>query len=174
MKSIRRGSEKVVEIIRDAGGEIVGRTKLQKIAYFLELTGLGGGFDFEYRHYGPYSESLTDAVRVANAFGLVEEEERVAKWGGRYSIYKVTMQPTQETDKVRARFFKAAAAISSVELELAATAAYLSAVEDCKEPWQETERRKPEKAAEGRLEKAMAAYRTLQELETPRRLPKIA
>ena len=32
---------KAAAIVRDAGGEIVGRTELQKIAYLLNVTGLG-------------------------------------------------------------------------------------------------------------------------------------
>jgi uncharacterized protein len=80
--------EKVADIIRDAGGTIVGRTRLQKIAYLLELAGVGSGFPFEYRHYGPYSEELALATRMAAMVGLVDEQERAASWGGSYSIYK--------------------------------------------------------------------------------------
>jgi uncharacterized protein YwgA len=174
MTPVKREREKVAELVHAAGGQIVGRTRLQKIAYLLELTGQGDGFDFEYRHYGPYSETLSEAIRLANAFGLVEEEERVAHWGGRYSIYKVCAEFASHNDNNRARFATTAASVSSVELELAATAAYLSAVEDVKDPWEETMRRKPEKAADGRLEKAKEAYRVLLNLQTPKPLPKIA
>ena len=52
----KRDTEKVADIVRDAGGKIVGRTRLQKIGYLLELSGLGEGFSFDYRHYGPFSE----------------------------------------------------------------------------------------------------------------------
>ena len=37
----KRDTEKVAAIIRDAGGKIVGRTRLQKTGYLLELAGLG-------------------------------------------------------------------------------------------------------------------------------------
>ena len=37
-------AHRAAEIVRDAGGHIVGRTRLQKIAYILEAAGLGGGF----------------------------------------------------------------------------------------------------------------------------------
>ena len=170
--SAKREREKVAEIVRDAGGQIVGRTRLQKVAYLLELTGQGEGFDFEYRHYGPYSESLSDAVRVASAFGLIEEEEHVAKWGGRYSIYFAKVVDTQPQN-ARAAFAKAAAQIGAVELELAATAAYLAEVEHSPDPWVETSKRKPDKIGDGRLEKAKEAYRKLLSLNTPRPLPKI-
>lgn len=171
--SVKREREKVAEIVRDAGGQIVGRTRLQKIAYLLELTGQGEGFEFEYRHFGPYSESLSDAVRVAGAFGLINEEERIAQWGGRYSIYSIAGKVEKPSEDVRSQFARTAAEVGAVELELAATAAYLAAVEHCQDPWDETGKRKPDKAADGRLEKAKQAYRKLLELQTPEPLPKI-
>ncbi len=171
--SVKREREKVAEIVRDAGGQIVGRTRLQKIAYLLELTGQGEGFDFEYRHYGPYSESLSDAARVASAFGLIEEEDCVAQWGGHYSIYSAKGCGELSSESTRTKFAKAAASIGAVELELAATAAYLAAVEHCPDPWGETGKRKPDKIGNGRLEKAKEAYRRLSSLETPQPLPNI-
>ena len=74
-------------LVRDAGGELVGRTRLQKIAFLMQLAGFGDDFSFEYHHYGPYSEDLAQAMEIAVALGPVKEEERVADWGGRYSIY---------------------------------------------------------------------------------------
>ena len=52
----KRDTDKVVAIVRDAGGTIVGRTRLLKTAYLLELAGLGEGFT---RFCPPY-----DAPRV--------------------------------------------------------------------------------------------------------------
>ncbi len=166
--------QKAAEIVRDAGGRIVGRTRLQKVAYLLELAGFGEGFAFEYRHYGPYSENLTEAIVGADAFGLITEEERRTDWGGWYSTFDATPDAGRPEAGPRARFAAAAAAIDAVELELAATAAYLRAVEGCDDPWAETARRKPEKVGGGRLERAREAYRQLLALETARPLPPIA
>jgi uncharacterized protein YwgA len=164
----------VAEIVRDAGGTIVGRTRIQKIVYLLWLTGqLDFDFDFEYRHYGPYSEILTDDLRAADAFDLITEEERTAQWGGRYSIYKASEKLGRAVENDRAKFIKAAAAIDPIALELAATAAYLSKVEEYADPWEETRRRKPEKATLEWLDKAKEAYRKLLELTTPQPLPGI-
>jgi uncharacterized protein len=58
-------------------------------------------------------------------------------------------------------------------LELAATAAFLAVQGECN-PWIETARRKPEKATDIRLEKAKALYRSFQQIDTPKQLPKIA
>ena len=64
----------VREIIADAGGSIAGRTRLQKSAYFLEVGGVGAGFDFSYHYYGPYSEELATAASDAKALKLINEE----------------------------------------------------------------------------------------------------
>lgn len=162
---------KAAAIVRDAGGRIVGRTKLQKVGYLLELCGLGDGFQFEYRHYGPYSEDLAEAIKIAGAFGLVEEEERKADWGGFYSIYSSTEQARHQSS-ARVQLAKAAAQIGAVELELAATAAYLSAVERSADPWGETKKLKPEKATPSRLNAAKTAYRDLRKI-CPKSLPNI-
>ncbi|NJM00319.1 MAG: hypothetical protein HC924_16675 [Synechococcaceae cyanobacterium SM2_3_2] len=169
--------KKVAEIVRDAGGSIVGRTKFQKVAYLLELAGFGNGFRFEYRHYGPYSEDLTSAISTARVFGLIREEEKKANWGGIYSVY--TYKESDDlsddlADSSRKNFAQAACQIDSILLELAATAAYLYAVEGSQDPWGETAQRKPTKAKDGRLELAKNAYRNLLDLSTPKPLPKIA
>jgi uncharacterized protein YwgA len=164
---------KAAEIIRDAGGEIVGRTRLQKVAYLLELVGLGDGFDFTYHHYGPYSEDLSQAVRLAVVFDDINECEGSANWGGRYSIYKYNGDVDSAVVGQRAAFAKQASSINAVELELAATAAYLKAVENSENPWGETERLKPEKATEERLAGAKEAYRRLSLLNVPNPLPAI-
>jgi uncharacterized protein len=161
------------EIVRDAGGQIVGRTRLQKVACLLELAGVGAGFPFAYHYYGPYSEKLSDAVRVAEAFDLVTEEERQANWGGKYSVFTATKDAGPPDGDARNRLAQAAAKIDAIELELAVTAAYLAVNEKCPDPWGETARRKPEKAGDGRLEKAKAAYRELLTIPTPTPLPAI-
>src|SRR5215472_1618568 len=93
----------VARIVGDAGGELVGRTRLQKIAFLMQLAGFSDDFPFEYRHYGPYSEELAQAMEIAVALGPVKEEERVADWGGRYSIYTLS-RSALPSDPVRASF----------------------------------------------------------------------
>lgn len=159
-------------IVRDAGRKIVGRTRLQKIAYLLSACGLENNFSFEYRHYGPYSEELATAVRIARLSGLVNETEQPAQWGGTYSTYTTTVEDNPKIPAVRRKLAEVAAGADAIELELAATAAFL-ATEDCPDPWTETARRKPEKADSGRLDRAKTLYRTLQAIETPVRLPEI-
>ncbi|MGF6230531.1 uncharacterized protein YwgA [Inquilinus ginsengisoli] len=159
-------------IIIDAGGELVGRTRLQKIAYLMQLAGFGEEFEFEYHHFGPYSEDLARGIDIAAAFGDVEEEEKQAAWGGRYSVFTLK-QPAAAADQMRSEFAQQAKLLNAVELELAATAAFLFAVERKDDPWEETRRRKPEKARDGRLQRAMVAYESLRGLQTPIPLPKL-
>ena len=159
-------------IVQDAGGEVVGRTRMQKITYLAQLAGYPAGFDFEYRHYGPFSEDLAAGLQIASALGPLKEEERQAGWGGAYSIYSL-LRPASPTDPGRGAFLQQAKSIGATELELAATAAFLFAEEGVPNPWDETRARKPQKSAEGRLERAVAAYEKLRRLSTPSPLPKL-
>ena len=164
---------KAAELVRDAGGRIVGRTRLQKVAYLLEIAGLGDGFQFAYHHYGPYSDELAEAIQLASVFDLVNEEEHATNWGGKYSTYTYQGDIRQRPAGARAQFAEAAAGINAVELELAATAVYLRAEENSDDPWDEAALLKPEKAAEGRLDNAKAAYQRLRKIVVPKPLPAI-
>jgi uncharacterized protein YwgA len=170
MHQVRPESRKAADLISDAKGRIVGRTRLQKIAYLLEVTGLGDGFNFHYRHYGPYSEELTRAVRSAELLGLVREEEQTASWGGSYSVFTSTGPSSHHSPKARKQLIAAMVDADSIALELAATAVLLHH-EGQKSAWSETARRKPEKADGERLHEARQLYAALQQINTPRRLP---
>lgn len=161
--------QKAAEIIAAAGGRLVGRTRLQKLAYLMELAGLGEGFDFSYRHYGPYSEELFLATRNATLVGLIHEEEHPASWGGSYSVYTTDLA---ESNPLRLEFARIASEANAVELELAATAACL-ATDGYSDPWSETAVRKPDKAADGRLEKAKTLYAQFAQVESPCKIPAI-
>jgi len=173
--------QRAAAIVRDSGGQLVGRTRLQKVAYFAQLAGFGQDFPFEYRHYGPYSEELADAMEIAVGVKLVNEDEKQSDWGGWYSIYTAGELDEIEIaeDPARVEFISEAAEVGAIELELAATAAFLYSTEGIGkdgqgDPWKETAKLKPEKAAGDRLERAKAAYRRLQQIETPAQLPAIA
>jgi len=166
-------AESAARLVADAGGEIVGRTKLQKIAFMLEVMDLGAGFDFEYKHYGPYSERLTSALKAADLFDLIGEETRSASWGGFYSIFRSKNFKDKSADENRRAAVSLGNASDPVELELAATAVLLQR-EGLKDPWKETELRKPDKAAGGRLEKAQILLKKFRELQHGDRIPAIA
>lgn len=160
-------------LVRDAGGELVGRTRLQKLAYFLEVAGLGDGFAFEYRRFGPYSEELSMAARDAALLNLMNEDEMPTSWGGLVSIFSTTRVAEADVPAARKELARLAARADSTELELAATALFLRLKGEAS-PWLETARRKPEKAEDGRLERAKSLYRKIQRISTPNSLPDMA
>ncbi len=169
---------RAARVVNEAGGHLVGRTRLQKVVYLAQLAGFGEEFSFEYKHYGPFSEDLATGMEIAAGLGLVQEEEKRAAWGGRYSTYVANERTPSSENAARSAFVRAAAGISPIELELAATAAFLhlNGWYDRKEgddSWIETERRKPDKADNGRLERAKVAYKTLMTMQTPVALPLI-
>jgi uncharacterized protein len=157
-------------IVRDAGGRIVGRTKLQKIGFFLEAAGLGGGFPFQYKHYGPYSELLAFGAQHAAALRLISENETPSGWGGTYSVFISNIPQDPKVEASRMRLARELASSDAIELELAATALLLQQ-DGFAAPWSETERRKPEKAAGGRLERAKQLYQRVRQIRTPEPLP---
>ena len=114
--------QEVTNIIRDAGGRIVGRTRLQKIGYLLSATGLDDSFRFSYKHYGPFSEELATSAKFGALFGNLKERQDQTAWGGTYSTY--TISDVEDLDYTSPRYALAsvAAAADSIELELAATA----------------------------------------------------
>jgi uncharacterized protein YwgA len=167
--------EQAAVIIQEAGGELVGRTRLQKVTYLAQLAGFGSSFSFEYKHYGPFSEELATAIEIAAGVGFISEDEKRTDWGGWYSVYSVSnLPPTVSVNAERAKFISAAAKMSAVELELAATAAFLFREEGNSNPWTTTAQLKPDKASGGRLERAKTAYRELSARATPEALPQIA
>ncbi len=167
----RTDADKATDIVRDAGGKIVGRTRFQKLAYLLEITGLGDGFSFVYRHYGPYSEQLAGASMRAGMLGRLMEVEHSAQWGGKYSVFTTTELAASQVSEARRRLIDEASRADPIALELAATAAFL-AKEGHNDPWAETQRRKPEKSI-ARLSEAKALYSVLQAIDTPTRLPTV-
>ena len=71
----------VVNLIALHGGELVGRTRLQKEAYLLHRCGANLDLPFIYHHYGPYSLALVDGLTDARAEGRIEIEERLGSYG---------------------------------------------------------------------------------------------
>ena len=160
----------VVAIVRDAGGEIIGRTRLQEIAYLLDVVGYGDGFDFSYKHYGPFSEGVAASAMKGVLMGYITEVERQAEWGGIYSIYSVNAQQDDSVPLGRRELACQAKEFDAVALELAATAVFLSR-EGYDDPWSETERRKPEKCESRRSTQAKELLAELKRIEVPIPLP---
>ena len=164
----------LVGVVALAGGEIVGRIRLQKVVYLLDQIGMNSGASFEYRHYGPYSEAVSDAVTDAKFWGHISEAVsfRVAD-GAPYSSFKIkSPEPEQQSPEpeqlgnlsanAAKQHLKMLASHTSTVLELAATVHWL-AVKEKNTDWRsEIEIRKVGKTSNGRLETAL---RLLKEME---------
>lgn len=147
-------AEAAAALIADAGGVIIGFTKIQKLAYLLEISGEGAGFRFENRGSGPFSEELSAALETARNFGLITIEERSTTPGNFYTVYEAEIDSgSQSVSEQRRRVIEAAMETSPVTLEVATTAAWLAS-EQVGDPWGETARLKPAKATDKRIVEA--------------------
>lgn len=150
----------VADIVAAAGGRLVSRIRLQKIAYLLDQLGAKSGFDYVYHHYGPYSRELDAAIFDAEAFELVEERFRRRELdGARYSIFESKTPPDSPPfsclrDNGLRELAHRLASENVTVLELAATAHWLAESEKLTDWKTEIVRRKGSKTAEGRLEEA--------------------
>ncbi|PWJ74475.1 uncharacterized protein YwgA [Pseudaminobacter salicylatoxidans] len=148
----------VADILHAAGGRLVSRIRLQKIAYLLDQLGAESGFDYSYHHYGPYSRDLDSAILDAEAFDLVDEQYgyRISD-GARYSIFvhkSADKEYTSLSNKYLRDITKKLASQNVTVLELAATAHWLAEVERVDDWEAEIRRRKGSKTDNGRLEEA--------------------
>ncbi len=155
----------VAEIVAAAGGKLVSRIRLQKIAYLLDQIGGKSDFDYVYYHYGPFSRDLENAVVDAEAFELVKQEEgRRASDGARYSIFTLQKNVNEfkilKDEKLR-NWTRKLAGENVTVLELAATAHWLVKYEHIQDWETEIRRRKGTKNDGGRLEKAKDLLRQL-------------
>jgi len=158
--------EMVVGAVALAGGELVGRIRLQKVVYLLDQLGMRSGAPFEYHHYGPYSEAISDAVTDAKFWGNLKEvvSSRVTD-GAPYSTFKTSNPPPVRLGSLSAedarRYLSSFSSYSSTVLELAATAHWLAFVEKVPDWSAEIEVRKAGKTGNGRLEQAVSLLRDI-------------
>ena len=162
-------NEQVATIIRDAGGEIIGNTKLHNIAYLLEAAGLDAGFGFKYRHFGTFSQTLHDALRMSCDFGDITKTEKKADWGGSYSTYTVDGKPDENVSAERLEIAQKLAKVDSVVLLLAASAVFLSREEGYEDPWAELKERK-QVISNAKFEQSMDLITQLKKIHTPNSL----
>ena len=167
MTGIQERDQLVAEVVAAAGGQIVGRVRLQKVFYLLDRLGLDSSFEYEYHHYGPYSAELAEAVEDATAFGQVSERiERRSYDGVPYSIFE---QPraTLGSQLGALERSRAVTALKRMEtesatvLELAATIDWLKGNEGIDNWYPELIRRKGAKAEGSRVERAKRLLRDL-------------
>ena len=79
----------VVDLIAMNGGELIGRTRLQKGAYLLHRCGANFDLRFVYHHYGPYSFDLAAGCLDARAEGWIEIEEKPGRYRVPYATFNL-------------------------------------------------------------------------------------
>ncbi len=156
----------VIGMVALNDGELVGRTRLQKQAYLLDRCGADFGLRFTYHHYGPYCFELAGAAEEARAENRIVIEDRPGSHGVPYAIFRSAENAERpgrlgalEADRADA-LLKRMKRVSDTVLELAATIVFLRDQwryfnKDKISPVEETKRRKPLKATDERIAKAL-------------------
>ena len=141
----------VAALVSLNGGRMVGKTRLQKTVYLLKECGTDLGFDFDYHHYGPYSEELSIASSDAVALSILNVEMQNS-YGNEYAIFSVPKPVSSRElgDKAEA-VLKILGQYDATTLELAATADFLEKNGYADKAWEETERRKASKITPTRV-----------------------
>lgn len=145
----------VAKIVALNGGSIVGKTRLQKSAYFLEEFGVGNEFVFEYYYYGPYCDEISIGIDDAKALGYLALEWKTTRAGTEYAVFTSNSNFADDTiDDKRKAVLEILAKYDSISIELAATADFLSKNGFEGDPWRETIKRKEDKSTSERVYKA--------------------
>jgi len=154
----------IPRLLEAAGGEIIGKVRLQKVVYLLDQMGMNSGFSYEYHHYGPYSAELADRVNEDVIFRKINEiVSRRSSDGVPYSVYRANPQAGVANGNLGGiSLSKAQAALAAMQsrtatiLELAATIHWLAFVEKVADWRRELVRRKGVKTKSGRDKEALA------------------
>lgn len=155
----------VSTIVHLNGGSLVGKTRLQKTFYFLEVANLGFGMHFEYYHYGPYSEDLSNAVELELILGPLSSEKKKTAQGFEYAEFSALDFEGEDIPSAdqRIKVLDILKDYDSISVELAATADFLRR-SNFSDFWAETAARKPSKASTNRLDKAKELLSELEPL----------
>jgi uncharacterized protein YwgA len=158
----------VPSLVMAAGGEVVGKIRLQKVVYLLDQLGLNSGFSYEYFHYGPYSEDLAEKVEDDVVFGQLHASQRRRLSDGVPYVAYSAIEPG-DGDKLETRLplQRVRSALTEMQrhsatvLELAATIHWLVSLEGFSDWKAELVRRKGVKTNNGRDQRAFELLRTL-------------
>lgn len=148
----------VSDLIQLNGGEVTGKTRLQKIAYLLEAKDLGYGVDFDYHNFGPFSAEIAFAADDAEALGWIETRERPGFHAVPYIVFSSTDDAPEIAEDGKTEPRRSALNVmgeySALVLELAATAVYLKRSGYPDSFWGEVKKRKAVKATPERIKSA--------------------
>ena len=144
---------------------LVGRTRLQKEIWFLQRKGMPSDYDFKLHYYGPYSEGVQADINLLERFGMVNETTRPTKDDQLFSSFEASPEAELPEIKPFEKTIGLLEGTNAVVLELGATYdMFRKAKLNHAQALDFLHRKKGEKCAEGREDKALAL---LQELELP-------
>lgn len=151
----------VTALVALNGGEIIGKTRLQKTVYLLDQCGLGSRCHYDYHYYGPFSSEIAEAADDAITLGLLNYHDNPGFHAVPYRVYETVDQQDETIPAVIGELpqstIKSELAVmnnySAIELELAATIRYLRCLGSA-DAIAEVKQLKPAKAAPERLERA--------------------
>jgi uncharacterized protein len=158
----------IVDIVALSGGKLVGRTRMQKTVYLLDVVGLGSGAAYYYYNFGPFSDEVANGISDSKFGGnLIEETENRMSDGSPFSIFKAA-KPAEQINSVgrlpaeqAKRLLQRFAMSNATVLELAATIHWLSQIERVPDWRGELVRRKGSKTQNGRMDRAAALLNAL-------------
>ncbi|MRG95725.1 hypothetical protein [Polyangium spumosum] len=92
----------VTEVIRQMGGTVYGRVRIQKTAYFLQRMGMAEleGIDFFYHHYGPFSWTVAESLLDGERCGALREEAKPLVDDRQAYAYKLGEDVDEKVDEV--------------------------------------------------------------------------
>ena len=100
----------ILNVLKEVGGEKLGRTGLQKIIYFLNEK-LDLSINYSAYLYGPYSEEITDGINLLTSFGFVDMKVEKISNDVEYVSYKYSINNEGE------RYLSTKKYIGSVEIK---------------------------------------------------------
>lgn len=158
--------ELVVGVVALYGGTLVGRIRLQKVIYLLDQLGMESGANFDYYHYGPYSEDISDAIADAKFLDKIKEKVEFRQVDGApYSAFSTESLAPDSLGKLKAtrvrELIEKFTDCTSTVLELAATIHWLAVREGLPNWRNDLESLKAGKTGNGRVDKAITLLEEL-------------
>lgn len=81
MDDILERNRQLQAILVAAGGSVLGKKKFQKLVYLAQEQGFYLGYDFDYHFHGVFCSELEGDLRIAESFGVVEQEVQEDEYG---------------------------------------------------------------------------------------------
>ena len=109
---------------------LVGKKRIHKLAMLLKAAGLNLAAEFRMHHYGPYSDSIAEAIEGLSLVGSIDESaEPVGAQGTFVSVFELPREDgevsrTQTLPDPYASILIALDQYTTIELEVASTIRY--------------------------------------------------